>query len=222
MSVQRMAVDTGGVIVLVTISNELRRFGIERMMEALGRPVRFRNGADVEWSLAEVRDDPATVLVVSYAEVRGHERSVRRAIDAGAKVLVLFGEREGDRLADLTSGHRGGYLCVEELDAPTLADALAQVSRGGFVMSARLARDLLASAGGGRPAAATARLSRRERQVLDLLVEGLSNKQIARRLEISDHGAKRLVAVLMAKLDSPSRTVVVAKALREGLLNGGA
>jgi DNA-binding CsgD family transcriptional regulator len=61
------------------------------------------------------------------------------------------------------------------------------------------------------------RLTPREQQVLVLMVEGLSNKQIGRRLDISFHGAKRLVASILAKLDSPTRTVAVARALREGL-----
>jgi DNA-binding CsgD family transcriptional regulator len=61
------------------------------------------------------------------------------------------------------------------------------------------------------------RLTPREHQVLALMADGLSNKQIGRRLDISFHGAKRLVASVLAKLDSPTRTVAVAKALREGI-----
>ncbi len=60
-------------------------------------------------------------------------------------------------------------------------------------------------------------LTRREREVLQALSEGLSNKQIARRMAISEHGAKRHVANIMAKLNCPNRTLAVSKALREGL-----
>jgi DNA-binding CsgD family transcriptional regulator len=62
------------------------------------------------------------------------------------------------------------------------------------------------------------RLTDREKETLGLLVEGLSNKQIARRLRISSHGAKRLVASLMAKLDAPNRTTAVVKSIRMGLI----
>jgi DNA-binding CsgD family transcriptional regulator len=61
-------------------------------------------------------------------------------------------------------------------------------------------------------------LTARETETLRLLAEGLSNKQIARRLGVSEHGAKRLVASIMVKLDSPNRTLAVAIAIRDGLI----
>ncbi|MCI4066752.1 LuxR C-terminal-related transcriptional regulator [Micromonospora sp. R77] len=61
-------------------------------------------------------------------------------------------------------------------------------------------------------------LTPRERQALKLLAEGLSNKQIARRLGISEHGAKRHVGNVLAKLNCPNRTVAVTVALNHGLL----
>jgi DNA-binding NarL/FixJ family response regulator len=109
------------------------------------------------------------------------------------------------------------------------------------VMPARLARALLLRAGnpaiaappapaspGTAPAAHPVRhsgrvrhdpLTPREREALTLLAEGLMNKQIARQLRISDHGAKRLVASVLVKLSSPNRTLAVVTALREGLLD---
>ena len=57
------------------------------------------------------------------------------------------------------------------------------------------------------------------RQALVLLAKGMSNKQIARRLNISEHGAKRHVANVLAKLNCPNRTLAVALALRHGLVS---
>lgn len=64
----------------------------------------------------------------------------------------------------------------------------------------------------GYPAA----LTPREQDVLSLLVLGLTNKEIARKLHISSHGVKRLVANILAKSNTPSRTLAVAKALQDG------
>jgi DNA-binding NarL/FixJ family response regulator len=61
-------------------------------------------------------------------------------------------------------------------------------------------------------------LTPRERQVLALLVEGLSNAGIARRLGISDHTAKFHVMAVMQKLDAATRTEAVVKAARRGLI----
>ena len=52
----------------------------------------------------------------------------------------------------------------------------------------------------------------RESETLNLLSKGLSNKQIARSLHISQHGAKRHVANVIAKLNCPNRTLAVALA----------
>jgi DNA-binding NarL/FixJ family response regulator len=64
-------------------------------------------------------------------------------------------------------------------------------------------------------------LTVREHEVLGLLAQGLSNKQIGRRLGISEHGVKRHVTRLLAKLNSPNRTFAVARALSEGIIAPG-
>ena len=62
------------------------------------------------------------------------------------------------------------------------------------------------------------RLSARERQVAELLVEGASNKLIARRLGISVHTAKFHVAAVLEKLGARNRADAVAIVMREGLV----
>ncbi len=61
-------------------------------------------------------------------------------------------------------------------------------------------------------------LSSRELEVLDLLAEGLSNKLIAHRLNISEHTVKTHVASIFAKLGASSRTEAVSQAIRRGLV----
>jgi DNA-binding CsgD family transcriptional regulator len=70
---------------------------------------------------------------------------------------------------------------------------------------------------GGRSAPAAA-LSPREREVLNLLAQGASNKVVARRLGISVHTAKYHVASLFAKLGARNRSDAVAIGIREGLV----
>jgi len=62
-------------------------------------------------------------------------------------------------------------------------------------------------------------LSPRELEVLALLAEGASNKEIARRLGISVHTAKFHVGSLLDKLDAVGRTDAVTHAARRGVLN---
>ena len=61
-------------------------------------------------------------------------------------------------------------------------------------------------------------LTRRERSVLQLLAEGLSNKDIAARLDISEHTVKFHVNAILGKLGAHSRIEAVTRAARLGLL----
>ena len=61
-------------------------------------------------------------------------------------------------------------------------------------------------------------LTERERQVVQLLAEGLSNKLIADRLGISDHTAKFHVNAILGKLGAQTRAEAVAQGVRAGLL----
>lgn len=68
------------------------------------------------------------------------------------------------------------------------------------------------------PAAADGRLSDREREVLQLVADGLSDAEIARRLIVSPHTVHRHVANIRTKLGQPSRAAAAAYAAREGLI----
>ncbi len=61
-------------------------------------------------------------------------------------------------------------------------------------------------------------LTRREREVLQMLAGGLANKEIAARLQISDHTAKFHVAAILGKLGAATRTEAVALGIRRGLV----
>lgn len=62
-------------------------------------------------------------------------------------------------------------------------------------------------------------LTPREQEVLTLLAEGLTNKAIGQRLEISNHTVKFHINAIMTKLDAQSRTDAVVRATRSGLLS---
>jgi DNA-binding NarL/FixJ family response regulator len=113
-----------------------------------------------------------------------------------------------------------GFLLLDELTLISLEDALGRLSRNEMPLPSRLAKQLLSQVRRRSPDQHNRQvlLTPRERQTLAFLVRGLSNKQIARRLTLSEHGAKRHVANVLAKLNSPNRTFAVTVALKEGLL----
>jgi len=88
----------------------------------------------------------------------------------------------------------------------------------GAEAEARRARLLLESLGAGSEATPLPQLTRREREVLRRVAEGLTNRQIAERLFVSEHTIHRHVTSILRKLDLPSRTAAAALAVRSGLL----
>jgi two-component system, NarL family, response regulator LiaR len=111
----------------------------------------------------------------------------------------------------LDAGARGFVLKDAALES--LVRALDVVAGGGMYIDPALADALIAMS-----SARELGLTPRERDVLRLLVEGLTNQQIAERLVVSEHTVHRHVTNILRKLDLPSRTAAAAHAVRSGLL----
>ncbi len=147
----------------------------------------------------------ARVYVVDAAAPRPFLRatleSLRSAAPAARLLIVAQKFSEADAFAFLRLGVRGllTYAAARE----QLAPAVAAVAAGGFwVPRAWLSRFVDAILGSRRPAPAAsgrARLSRREQQVLDALLENLANKEIASRLNVSERTIKFHVSNVLAK-----------------------
>lgn len=136
--------------------------------------------------LARAHRPDVVLMDLSMPELSGVEAT--RAIvadlpDTRVVVLTSFGD-ETRVLAALDAGAHGYLLKHVEPDA--LLDAVRAAHRGGAPLDPRAGRFLLDA----RRAPATPVLSRRERDVLELVADGLANKQIARRLGISERTVK--------------------------------
>lgn len=102
-----------------------------------------------------------------------------------------------------------------------IISALLAAASGLTVLDRSLALEALAGLARGRPepvSEPTEPLTAREREVLQLLAQGIPNKQIAQRLSISEHTVKFHVSAIMTKLGAASRTEAVTTAARRGLL----
>ncbi|NWG17983.1 MAG: response regulator transcription factor [Chloroflexi bacterium] len=136
------------------------------------------------------------------------------ARESGVPVVALLADPA--QAADARAAGVRGFL-PGDTDADTLAAAIAATASGLVVIAPGLLDALLPS---GDPAAEppVEALTARERDVLQLLAEGLPNKAIARRLGITDHTVKFHVNAIMGKLNAQSRTDAVVKATRLGLI----
>ncbi|GGY90273.1 DNA-binding response regulator [Streptomyces poonensis] len=157
------------------------------------------------------------VLLLSCPREEWVRDTARRAGAAGAKVLLLLDERMVADPDSIRGVVAHGVLLKHELTSDALALAFTQMRTGGFPLPSAFSHALIRHSPGPSPddRGRIAMLTPRERETLALLVEGLSNKLIARRLRISEHGAKRLVANILAKMNCPNRTQAAAIAVRE-------
>jgi two-component system nitrate/nitrite response regulator NarL len=137
----------------------------------------------------------------------------RNTAVSASHVLALVGAPQDARQA-LRSGARGAL----SRSAPphAIAPAALAVASGHWVLDESFASALLHL--GEAPGAAPTLLSPREQEVLSLLSEGLSNRDIAERLGISRHTAKFHVNAILDKLGATTRTEAVVLAARSGLL----
>jgi len=116
---------------------------------------------------------------------------------------------------------RGWAVVPREASADELRAAVTAAAQGFGVVPAALAARLfparVAEAGVGLDEPGEP-LTAREREVLELLAQGLSNRRLAERLGISEHTAKFHVASVCGKLGASSRTEAVSRGVRRGLI----
>jgi DNA-binding NarL/FixJ family response regulator len=157
------------------------------------------SGAEVTRRLTQ-RIPPQPVIVLS---VSAEEEDVRAALLAGASGYFLKDGPVEDVVAGIRAAARG-----ESHFSPRIASVLLR--------RVRACRE----AGARRAAAPVPEvsLSRREREVLTMVVEGRSNSKIGERLDIDTGTARHHVSRILAKLEVDNRVQAAVRAVREGLV----
>jgi len=135
-------------------------------------------------------------------------------VETGARVVTLLPEKSLTTGA-WSAGARG--MLSREADAASITAALHAVNHGLVAVDPSLGGGLLPTQDQS-DMYLVEELTKREREVLELLAEGLSNRSIAVQLEISEHTVKYHVNAILRKLGAQSRTEAVVRATRSGLI----
>jgi DNA-binding NarL/FixJ family response regulator len=143
-------------------------------------------------------------------------RDLKRA-GAPTPVLVLTMSDGALSLRDAFSAGAGGYA-LKEQPLTEVIEAVRTVARGERYISPRLSTLLL----GDAPLEGLDALSRREREIFRCVVQGLSNREIAKALFISVKTVQTHRSHINRKLDAHSTADLVRLAARHGLIIGGA
>ncbi len=195
---------TDPIKVSLLTDDSLLRAGLSSLLAQVGS-IHVVDGDDAEVALWDAGVDSEKALA-RFAELR--------TLSVPAVAVVSDVSHVAPALA---AGARGVLLRGQV--GPGIHAALAAVRTGLTVMDPSLAESLVPAAKvGPTPGKGRGELTERERQVVQLLSEGLSNKLIADRLGISDHTAKFHVNGVMMKLGASTRTEAVVEAMRRGLI----
>ena len=130
------------------------------------------------------------------------------------RVIALTSFVDDEKVFPAIKAGAAGYL-LKDVRPADLADAVRKASRGEALLAPSVAARLMQEVSGERPAPAG--LTERELEVLRLIARGMSNKQIAKELVVSEKTVKTHVSNILAKLHLADRTQAALYAVREGL-----
>jgi len=217
--------DAAPITVFLVDDHELVRRGVKELLEADGDVVVVGEAASVGEALARV---PAAAPQVAVLDVRlpdGDGVSLCREVRSqlpGTACLMLTSFADDDALMQAILAGAAGYV-LKQIRGSDLLGAVRTVAAGGSLLdphtTARMMERLRDQANAADPLAA---LSEREHRVLELIGEGLTNRQIGAQLFLAEKTIKNYVSALLAKLGLQRRTqaAVLATEVRTAKRDG--
>jgi DNA-binding NarL/FixJ family response regulator len=190
----------GGLVELLGVTDDL---------EVVGTAA---DGAEAIELARELRPD-VVLMDISMPGVDGiHATGSILEAEPEARVVMLTAFSDRDRVVAALDAGAIGYL-LKDAEPDEVLDAIRAAARGEAPLAPRAARELLTA----RSEEQRAELSKREREVLVLVAEGLPNKLIARRLEISEKTVKAHLTSVFQRIGVSDWTQAALWAQRHGI-----
>jgi len=191
--------------VVIADDHQIVRVGLERLLGGWPDVAVVGTAADgVEAvELVSLHRPDVVLMDISMPSMGGLE-ATRRIVAAWPEVQVVVLTSFDDRstVAEALDAGAIGYL-LKDSDPATLREGIESAARGGSPLNPRIARDILSARREQRPEPS---LTDREREILELLREGLANKEIAARLGITVKTVKAHLSSLFQKIGVLDRT----------------
>ncbi len=222
-----MDIEGRAITVLVADDQELFRRGMQTVLATEAGFDVVGEACDGAEAVARTTDlAPDVVLMdVRMPQMDGLEATRRiRAAYPMTRIIVLTVSDEEDDLFDAIKAGANGYL-LKEISIEEVADAIRSVVQGQSLISPSMASKLLnefntlAKQADEKPRLQAPRLTTRELEVLKLVAQGMSNRDVAEALFIAENTVKNHVRNILEKLQLHSRMEAVVYAVREKILD---
>jgi two-component system response regulator NreC len=188
----------------------------ETSMEVIGEA---RGGRQAVELVKQLKPD-VILMDVSMPDMTGFDATRRvQELDPGAKVLMLTMHDEEELVARCLEAGAAGYI-IKDAPASQLLYAIETVHKGERYLSPNVLKKVMDGyvKGTGRPQTSYDRLTGREREVLKLLAEGLTVKEIAVRLDLSIKTVEVHKHNLMKKIDVHDKAELIKYAIQKKLI----
>ena len=207
--------------VMLVDDTPLVRNGIASLLRAHGHEVVAEaNDGHEALELVE-RSFPDLILMDIQMPGMGGLEATRliKAQHPDTKIVMLTVSDDENDLFEAVKSGSDGYL-LKDLEAPKFFEALEAIDRGEAVIPTRLASNLLvefrSESQRVRETEPSDSLSPREKEVLDLVSQALTNKEVATKLYVSENTVKYHMKNILDKLHLRNRSQVIAWAARRG------
>lgn len=209
----------GRIGVLLVDDHQVVRRGLRTFLEVQGDIEVVGEAADGEEGIARAEELRPDVILMDV-KMPGTDgiAALRRLRELAnpARVLIVTSFTEQRTVVPALRAGAAGYV-HKDIDPDALAAAIRSVHAGHVLLQPEVAQALLTqddqAPSAGRPGA----LTDREREVLGLIADGRSNREIARALVLSEKTVKTHVSNILMKLDLSDRTQAALWAVRHGL-----
>ena len=212
--------------ILVADDHPLFRGGLRALLGAVPETELVGEATTGEEAVALAADLQPDVIVMDLqmpgaSGIEATRRILEASPHVGVLVVTMF-EDDYSVFAAMRAGAKGYVL--KDADEEVMLDAIRAVGRGEAIFSPAVARRVIdfftgvhAEAERDVPPRTFPELTAREREVLDLIAQGLSNPEIAARLYLSPKTVRNHVSNIFAKLQVADRAQAIVRARRAGL-----
>ena len=191
--------------VMIVDDHRIVRDGLEQLLSTTDDLVFIGSAADGEAAVAlALQVQPDVILMdlsMPILDGIGATRRIREQIPS-CRIVVLTSYSEHGRIVDAMDAGADGYL-LKHAEPNQILEAIRAAAAGGAPLDPQVARELLTSRSNRQE---ISEITDREREVLLLVTEGLANKQIARKLAITERTVKAHLTSIFQRIGVSDRT----------------